>query len=124
MALSSLIACLFAIPLVTVLSCEDKQCSQAEQGFQMCGLFILRFFANFSYTFFYLLKNEVFPSQIRMIAMQLTSIFSKLAIMLVPTIQQLMEAAHLSIIWSFLTAAFLIGLLSLTLPETLGTNPP
>ena len=66
---------------------SGQECSSFSLMIQTGGLFLFRFFITVCYNFFYMAQFEVFPTQVRAIALQLTAIFSQISIVVIPLLQ-------------------------------------
>jgi hypothetical protein len=71
-------------------SCSsDQQCDSLTEVVQTVGIFFYRFFVTISFNYFFMIQIEVFPSQIRALAMQVTGVAINFAILVTPSIKSL-----------------------------------
>lgn len=113
----------FALLLFFFFSCHEN-CSRGAQLFQTVGLFCFRFVTTLTYNYFCMVQYEVFPNQVRGLALQGTSIASGLAVVVVPTVMVWSKTVGLSIMASFGLSCLLAIIFTVGLPETFGVEPP
>lgn len=113
----------FALLLLLFFSCNEG-CSPGEELFQTVGLFCFRFLTTITYNYFCMVQYEVFPNQVRGLALQGTSIASCIAVVVVPGVMLWSKTVGLSIMASFGLSCLLAILFTVGLPETFGVGPP
>ena len=91
---------------------------------QTVGLTVFKFFSSISYCFFYIMQYEIFPNQIRGLAIQVVCMPSYLATVTLPQIITLCDSASISIVFSFIACSAIVVALMALLPETFGVPPP
>jgi hypothetical protein len=67
---------------------------------------------------------EMFPTQIRSLAIQFTSSICTVAIIMAPYIQSFFKAQGFSIFITFTVSCIMIILAAIKMPETFNTTPP
>lgn len=98
-----------AVLLVLFTSCNDlNNCPDYLKTIQTVGLCILKFALSCSYNFFYLMQIEIFPNQVRGMALQVTAIAAYMAYILLPITISLCKQYNVSIILLFAVLSVLI----------------
>jgi MFS family permease len=87
--LAQLLGIVVTLPIFIFASCGSsvEECGVLSSVMQIVGLFLFRFFITVGYNFFYMAQYEMFPTQIRSIALQVTAVFSLLTFVASPLIQ-------------------------------------
>jgi hypothetical protein len=116
--LAQLLGIGITLPIFIFASCGSsvEECGVLLSVIQIVGLFVFRFFITVGYNFFYMAQYEMFPTQIRSIALQVTVGFCTLAIVISPIIQKFFEANGISMIVTFGVCCFLIIITTLLMP--------
>jgi hypothetical protein len=84
--LAQFLGIITSIPIFIFASCgiSVEECGVFSSVMQIVGLFIYRFFVTMGYNFFCMAQYEMFPTQIRSIAIQITGVFCTLAVVISP----------------------------------------
>jgi MFS family permease len=90
----------------------------------MVAFFIISFIISAEFTFFYVYLTEVYPTQVRVIAISVVTVAGGITTSLADLIITLCENAGFSVMIVFAIASFISILVSLKLPETFQTPPP
>ena len=106
------------MPIFLFASCSTsvEVCGSAQSIIQICGIFVFRFFASLGYNFLYVNQYELFPTQIRVIALQFVGIAGTSSLVIGPIIQKIFENAGYSIIITFWSANILMIFTIMGLP--------
>ena len=91
---------------------------------QTAGLFTYRLGATIIYNFFSITKLEMFPTQIRPTASQVTAFGSMFSYVVIPWIQGWFESMELSVIYTFAISSIFSVVGTYFIPETYGLDPP
>lgn len=83
------IGLIICIPVAIVTNCHDH-CTPFQKVFETVGLFLFRVALSFSFTTFILTQYELFPTQVRGIAVQVVSSTGYLAVSMIPVISKLL----------------------------------
>lgn len=109
---------LVSVPIFLFASCSTsvEVCGQFQSIIQICGLFVFRFFASLGYNFFCINQFELFPTQIRVIAIQFIGVTGAISLIISPILQKIFENIGISIIATFLLANILMIITIMGLP--------
>ena len=77
------------LPVAIVTNCRDD-CSDFQRVFETVGLFVFRMAMSFSFTTYILTQYELFPTQVRGIAVQVVSSTGYLAVAMIPVVSKLL----------------------------------
>lgn len=126
MNIVQILAILSSAPIFLFASCTNsvEQCGVLSSVVQISGIFFFRFFVSIGYNVFYMAQFEMFPTQIRSLALQFTSSICTVAIIMAPHVQSFFKAQGFSIIITFSISCILIILVLIKMPETYNLTPP
>ena len=80
---------------------------------------------SFTFTTFILTQFELFPTQVRGMAVQVVSATGYIAVAMIPVVSKLLlKAFNISAISCFLFNCVVIGILTYFIPETFNNPPP
>jgi hypothetical protein len=126
MNIVQILAILVSAPIFFFASCNDsvEKCGVLSSVVQISGIFLFRLFATIGFNTFYMALFEMFPTQIRSLALQFTSSIFTLAIVITPHVQSFFKAQGYSIFITFTVSCIMIILAWIKMPETFNTIPP
>jgi hypothetical protein len=109
---------LVSIPIFFYASCGTSVdiCGSTKSIIQISGMFVFRFFASLAYNFFCVNQYELFPTQIRVIAIQFIALTGASAVIISPVLQKWFENIGVSIIVTFWSANILMIFITMGLP--------
>jgi hypothetical protein len=121
---SVIIGILIGLPIAFVANCNET-CTEFQQVFQSGGLFLFRMAMSFTFTTFILTQFELFPTQVRGMAVQIVSSSGYIAVSMIPVVSKLLlKAFNISAISCFIFNCFVILILTYFIPETYNNPPP
>ena len=122
---SWLVCTVFSLMVFVFFPCVDKsECGPMEKLAQTVGIFVYRFFATIIFNTLSTALTELYPSQVKAIALQFLSIGNNLTYVTVPPLQTFLENAEVSVIISLVFVAFGGFCLTCGIRETFGVDPP
>jgi hypothetical protein len=126
MNIVQILAILSSAPIFFFASCNDsvEQCGVLSSVVQISGIFLFRFFATTAYNISCMIQFEMFPTQVRSLALQFTSSIFTLAIVITPYVQSFFKAKGYSIIITFTVSCVMVILAWIKMPETFNKIPP
>lgn len=124
--LAQILGLIIALPILFFASCHDSVdvCGVLTSTLQIVGLFMFRSIITIGDCFFHMSQYEMFPTQIRSIALQVGAVFTALAIVVSPLIEGFMAEMKVSMISTFCVSCVIITLLSFKMPETFKVIAP
>jgi uncharacterized membrane protein len=121
---SVIIGILIGLPIAFLANCTET-CTEFQQYFQSGGLFLFRMAMSFTFTTFILTQFELFPTQVRGMAVQIVSSSGYIAVSMIPVVSKLLlKAFNISAISCFIFNCFVILILTYFIPETFNNPPP
>lgn len=122
--ISVIVGVIIGIPVMFVSNCTDT-CTQFQQIFQSAGLFLFRMAMSFTFTTYILTQFQLFPTQVRGMAVQVVSASGYIAVSMIPVVSKLLlKAFNISAISCFLFNCVVIAILTYFIPETFNNPPP
>ena len=120
-AVSAIIAAL----LFVFLPCMDEDhCGLWSKRIQTAGIFLYRMTTSATLNAFILSKTEIFPAQIKIVALQTEGIGNSLAFLFVPPVQSYLESVNVSVLILFVVIGVIGAILTCWLKETKDIPPP
>jgi hypothetical protein len=109
---------LVSIPIFLYASCSTSVdvCGSTKSYLQISGLFCYRFFASLTYNFFCVYQHELFPIQIKAIAIQFICLSGASVFIISPILQKWLENMGISITVTFWLTNILMILIILGIP--------
>jgi uncharacterized membrane protein len=121
---SGAVGILIGIPVMFVSNCSDS-CTPFQEMFQTAGLFLFRMAMSFTFTTFILTQFELFPTQVRGMAVQVISSTGYISVSLIPIVSKvLLKTFNISAISCFSFNCFIIIFLTIFIPETYQNPSP
>jgi hypothetical protein len=112
----------FVIPMYLAADCKDN-CSTF-QIIETVSMVLFRVLLEISYQAFYLIQNELFPTQIRSFAILLTAIIANLVPVCIPLVNSINESFVYFLPSTLILSSFIVILSAYQLHETLNVPPP
>ena len=123
-AIATTIGILLCLPVYFLANCKAN-CTPFQKVFQTLGLFLFRMAMSFSFTTFILTQFELFPTQVRDMAVQVVSSTGYVAVSMIPIVSKLLlKAFNISVTECFLFNCVVILILTYFIPETYNNPPP
>lgn len=110
------------IPLFFSATCHQN--CETIKTVETVSMVLYRIILEISYQAFYFMQNEIFPTQIRSLAILLTAIACNLVPVFVPLINVLNASFPLLFPSTFIVAGFIVILVTTQIRETLNVPPP
>lgn len=112
------------LPVYLLANCKND-CTAFQKVLQTVGMFLFRMAMSFSFTNFILTQFELFPTQVRDMAVQVVSSTGYIAVSMVPIVSKLLlKAFNISVTECFLFNCLVILVLTYFIPETYDNPPP
>lgn len=124
MMISTLIGIGLCLPVAILSNCSNN-CTHFQQIFQTVGLFLFRMAMSFTFTTYILTQFELFPTQVRGMAVQIVSSSGYIAVAMVPVVSKLLlKALNISVSQCFIFNCVVILILAYFVPETYNNPAP
>jgi hypothetical protein len=120
--ISVFISLFFIIPLFLAANCKVN--CETIKTVETVSMVIYRVILEIAYQAFYLMQNEIFPTQIRSFAILLTAIVANLVPICVPLVNTINEGFTLFFPSTFIVSGIIVILVTTQIRETLDVPPP
>jgi MFS family permease len=119
---STALSFIFVVPQYFASNCKDN--CESVKIVETISMFIFRVLLEVSYQTFYFIQNEIFPTQIRTLAILFTAITSNTVTIFIPLVADFNETHNYFLPCSFIVSGIFVMAATSQLRETLGVPPP